>query len=202
MEVTRWADPLGAELWLADVNGVPPEEWAVLFARMDPARQAHCQRYRRQADRRQCILADALARHALGQVTGADPASIVFSFQPGGKPQAAGLDIAFSLSHSCSLVLCATAPFPVGVDLQRHRPLSPALVRRLSRAGYKGDNDADFFDWWVRQESAGKLTGQGLSLSPLPSGLVFSQQTLERPDGRYSCCLCVKKSSLDGEKMV
>lgn len=202
MEVTHWADPLGAELWLADVNDVPPEAWETLFAQMDPPRQERCQRYRRQADRRRCILADALARHALSQATGADPASIVFELQPGGKPRAVGLDMEFSLSHSGSLVLCATAPFPVGVDLQRHRPLSPALVRRLARAGYQGDNDADFFDWWVRQESAGKLTGQGLSLSPLPSGLAFSQRTLERPDGRYSSCLCAKKSSLSQREMV
>lgn len=202
MEVTHWEDPLGAAWWLSDLNDVAPAAWGGLFAQMAPARQMRCQRYRREADQRRCILADALIRHALSRETGAEAASIVFELQPGGKPQAVGLDMEFSLSHSGSLVLCATAPFPVGVDLQRHRALSPALVRRLARAGYEGNSDTEFFSWWVRQESAGKLTGKGLSLSPLPSGLGFSQRTLERADGTYSCCLCTKKSSLPSQKMV
>lgn len=196
MEVERQEGPGGSVLWLTSLEGVAEHEWPALYGQMDPQRQGRCGRYRRQTDRRLCVLADALVRHALGQVTGQDPASIVFRLQEGGKPFAPGLSVQFSLSHSGSLALCATAPFPVGADLQRHRPLSPALTRRLARAGYRGSGEADFFAWWVRQEAAGKLTGKGLSLAPLPPGLVFWDGGLERTDGRYSYCLCAEKASL------
>lgn len=196
MEVTRREGPGGSVLWLAAPENVARGEWPALYARMDPRRQSRCERCRRPVDRQLCILADALARHALGEIAGRDPASIVFQRQEGGKPFAPGLDVAFSLSHSGSLVLCATAPFPVGADLQLHRPLRPALPRRMARAGYRGKSEADFFAWWVRQESAGKLTGRGLSLAPLPPGLSFFEGTLDRPEGRYSYCLCAEGASL------
>lgn len=196
MEVERQEGPGGIVLWQVCVEGVAEREWPELYAQMDPVRQSRCGRYRRQADRRLCVLADALARHALSQVTGRDPASILFQEQEGGKPFAPGLGVEFSLSHSGSLVLCATAPFPVGADLQLHRPLHPALPRRMARAGYRGSGEADFFAWWVHQEAAGKLTGRGLSLSPLPSGLFFWDGGLEREEGRYSYCLCAKRASL------
>lgn len=202
MEVTRLDGPGGSGLWLAPLDGMAEGEWSALYAQMDPQRQHRCQRYRRLDDRRLCILADALARHALGQITGRDPASVVFQLQAGGKPFAPGLGVEFSLSHSGALVLCATAPFPVGADLQLHRPLRPALTRRMARAGYRGDDGADFFPWWVRQEAAGKLTGRGLSLAPLPSGLSFWEGELERTEGRYSYCLCAQGSSLSSNSMI
>lgn len=202
MVVTRQEGPGGSALWLAALEDVSDREWSGLYTQMDPARQRRCDRYRRPVDRKLCVLADALARHALGQVTGQDPASIVFQCQEGGKPFAPGVGIEFSLSHSGSLALCATAPFPVGADLQLHRPLRPALPRRMARAGYQGSGEADFFAWWVHQEAAGKLTGRGLSLAPLPESLAFWDGTLDRTDGRYSYCICGEKASLFPIKMV
>lgn len=202
MEVTRLEGPGDSAVWLAALEDVPEREWPGLYAQMDPQRQYRCGRCRRPVDQKLCVLADALARHALGQVTGQDPASIVFQRQEGGKPFAPGLGVAFSLSHSGLLALCATAPFPVGADLQLHRPLRPALLRRMTRAGYQGSSEADFFSWWVRQESAGKLTGRGLSLAPLPEGLTFFEGALDRPEGRYSYCLCAEKASLFPAEMI
>lgn len=202
MEVTRLDGLGGSGLWLAPLDGVAAGEWSALYAQMDPQRQRRCGRYRRQTDQQLCILADALARHALSRITGHDPASVVLQLREGGKPFAPGLGVEFSLSHSGALVLCATALFPVGADLQLHRPLTPALTRRMARAGYRGESEADFFSWWVRQEAAGKLTGRGLSLSPLPADLIFWEGALERTEGRYSYCLCARGSSLSANSML
>lgn len=196
MEVTKKEGPGGSILWLAALEGVAGGEWPGLYAQMDQDRQRRCDRYRRPTDRQLCVLADALARYALGRIAGQNPSSIVLQRQEGGKPYAPGLGVEFSLSHSGSLALCATAPFPVGADVQLHRPLRPALPRRMARAGYQGSSEADFFSWWVRQESAGKLTGRGLFLSPLPEGLAFFEGTLERTEGSYSYCLCAQRASL------
>lgn len=186
----------GLRLWLARLGDLEAGEWPRLYAQMDGKRQERCRRYRRQTDQRRCILADALARAALCRGTALSPGEVTFEKEPGGKPRATGLDKHFSLSHSGSLVLCAVAGFPVGADIQRARPVPESLTRRMERSGYRGSSEEDFFAWWVRQEAAGKLTGKGLSLAPLPPGLVFWDGGLERAEGRYSYCLCAEKASL------
>lgn len=195
MKVQRLDLPGGATLWLGRVEEVEPGEWPALYAQMDPARQARCNRYRRGADKRRCVLADALARHALSQATGFPPKTLRFAQAPGGKPSAVGVERHFSLSHSGSLVLCAEGPTPLGADVQRWRRVSDSLLRRAARAGCAGDTEAAFFAWWTRQEAAGKLTGDGLRLGRLPAGLTFWEKILDEPDGTYSLCVCTREGS-------
>ncbi len=132
----------GVTLWLARTGEVEPEEWPRLFEQMDPSRQERCRRYRREADQKRCILADALARLALSEGTALAPGALAFAQTPEGKPYAVGLDRHFSLSHSGELVLCAVADFPVGADVQLRRPVSQAMTRRMARAGSQGANAA------------------------------------------------------------
>ncbi len=185
----------GVTLWLARTGEVEPEEWPRLFEQMDPSRQERCRRYRREADQKRCILADALARLALSEGTALAPGALAFAQTPEGKPYAVGLDRHFSLSHSGELVLCAVADFPVGADVQLRRPVSQTMTRRMARAGYRGEREEDFFAWWVRQEAAGKLAGTGLSLEPLEPGLEFRSGALEERSGQYFYCVCAGKGA-------
>ncbi len=196
MEWRHWQAGPGVGAWLGSVDDVPGHIWPEWFARMDRQRQVRCRRLRRDRDKALCILADALARHALCALTGADPAAVAFARAPGGKPYAPGLKAEFSLSHSGSLVLCAGAPFPLGADLQRHKPVSGALLRRARQAGYDGQSEADFFRWWTGQEAAGKLSGQGLRLEPPPEGLWWSQGRLDGPEGAYSYSICARPETM------
>lgn len=190
METRHWAVGEHITVWLASLENVGPEEWPCLFGQMDAFRQARCQRYRRLADRKRCILADALARLALANASGREPGSFSFAVREGGKPFVPGLPWEFSLSHSGELILCAVAPFPVGADIQRVRPVSPALLRRAARAGYEGSGGEDFFRWWTCQEAAGKFTGRGLRLGPLPEDVDFWNAAVE---GGYFVSICAEK---------
>lgn len=194
MRTERWTLS-GVRLWLARLEEVEREEWPALYGQMSRERQARCDRYRREADQRRCVLADALARLALSEGTKLASEELAFAQAPGGKPYAVGLDKHFSLSHSGALVLCAVADFPVGVDVQRKRPVTEALTRRMARAGYRGESEEDFFAWWVRQEAAGKLTGRGLSLRPPELELEFRQGGLEERSGQYFYCICAPKGA-------
>lgn len=195
MVAEHWQAAPGLEAWLACVADVPPGDWEALYGQMDPLRRRRCRRYRRDEDKARCILADALARHTLHALTGAAPDAIRFSRSQRGKPWAPDLGVHFSLSHSGALVLCAAAPFPVGADIQRHRPVSDALLRRALAAGCAEPTPAAFFPWWVRQEAAGKLTGRGLSLSPLPPGLCFWDGETCRDGERYHFSICAHPGS-------
>lgn len=168
---------------------MPDGDWAVLYRQMSAQRRRYCDSFPHPDRRRTHILASALARLALSELTGLPPEDVALDRTPSGKPYAPGLDCHFSLSHSSHLVLCAAAPFPVGCDLQRRRKVSPALLRRVARAGFSGPEE-DFFPWWTRQEAAGKLSGRGLLLSPLPPGLTFWQGTFSREGEDFDYCLC------------
>lgn len=195
MEYQTWQAGPGIGVFLASIHAVPSGEWPELYARMSPQRQERCDRYRRESDRQRCVLADALARAALASLSGVAPEAIALSTPPKGRPHAPGLGLEFSLSHSGSLVLCAAAPFPVGADIQRGRPISQAMARRLARAGYQGRSEEEFFAWWTRQEAGGKLLGSGLALRPLPPGLAFSPGALDGPDGKYFYCVAWEKGT-------
>lgn len=202
MVAEHWSVGHGVEVWLAAVDDVPTQEWPTLFSQMEPQRQSRCLRYRREEDRARCVLADALARHALSLRLGVAPAAIPLAKGDGGKPYAVGLPVHFSLSHSGALVLCALAPFPVGADVQRHIPVSDALLARCAKAGYTGHTPAAFFRWWCRQEAAGKLSGAGFSFAPLPEGLWFSDGRRERDGADYAYSICAHRAFLSRRDVI
>ncbi len=196
LDAKSWEVMPGVWVWLASRHAVARGEWDALYRQMEPRRQARCDRYARPADAQRCILADALTRLALSTLSGRAPQTLSFETRPGGKPYVPGLGVEFSLSHSGELALCAAAHFPVGADLQRARPLSPSLTKKMARAGYDGHSEDDFFRWWVRQEAAGKLSGQGLRLRPIPQPPLCHLDTLEVEDQRYYYCVCAKASEM------
>ena len=52
-------------------------------------------------------------------------------------------------------VLAGVSDAPIGVDIERLRPVSPAALRRLA----PGVEERDFFPCWVRREARAKLDG-------------------------------------------
>lgn len=193
MEYQTWEVGSGIRVYLASIHAVPQGDWSVLYAQMPPARQARCQRYRQASHRQRCILAHALAREALAAISKAAPETIGLCYPSKGRPYAPSGEGEFSLSHSGAYVLCAAATFPVGADLQRQRPVSETMVRRMTRAGYGGSSEEDFLRWWVRQEAGGKLLGTGLILRPLPPNMVFHSGEFQGEDGKYFYSIAEKK---------
>ena len=124
-------------------------------------------------------------------------------------PGEAGLHL--SLSHSGGLWCCALAPNPVGVDVERRRPVR---VRALSARFFHpeedalllthGDEPALFFDLWTGKEAALKRLGLGLGFG-LPSFSAAGERALggwlRRFDALagYSLCLCSQTSPNEEE---
>jgi phosphopantetheinyl transferase len=74
-----------------------------------------------------------------------------------------------SISHSGSVVACAVARRPVGLDVEApERPPRESLVRRMctpaeaAEVAAATDSTAAFFRLWVRKEAVSKATGAGL----------------------------------------
>lgn len=86
----------------------------------------------------------------------------------------------FSLSHSGNLVVCAVSSVPIGVDLERERPVRPGIAARWftpEEQNLLASDPSAFFDLWMAKEAVLKEIGCGLcgelknvsvQLSPAP----------------------------------
>jgi 4'-phosphopantetheinyl transferase len=89
---------------------------------------------------------------------------------PHGKPELAGRELEFNVSHSGELALIAVSDAgPIGVDVEQHRALPDpaAFARRFFSAGEAADAGADLaalFRCWCRKEAWLKAQGVGLDL--------------------------------------
>ena len=75
--------------------------------------------------------------------------------------------IFWSLAHKSTMVAAVAAPEPVGIDIERIRPYSQGLHRRLaSRAEWDLADRCDaslFFRYWTAKEAVLKAVGKGLT---------------------------------------
>lgn len=80
-----------------------------------------------------------------------------------GKPYFEGsmAEIHFNLSHCANSVVCAIAPYEIGVDVQDVRKMSESLVKRLlpSQVNSTPENTTEL---WTRLEAISKLLGSGI----------------------------------------
>lgn len=67
-------------------------------------------------------------------------------------------EVRFSLSHTRGAALAGVSDRPVGVDVERLRPVRTAALRRTEGAA----SETEFFQTWVRREARCKLRGIGV----------------------------------------
>jgi len=126
---------------------------------------------------------------------------------PNEKPYLPDGSVQFSVTHSGGIWMACLSPFPVGLDLQIHKPkysigvakryFHPTELVLLESAKADGSDTALFFDLWCARESYAKYTGDGVAAldknystrtSPVPLyPLTFRQG--------YSLYLCTRLPS-------
>ena len=65
----------------------------------------------------------------------------------------------FNLSHTTGAVLIGVSDEPIGVDIERIRPVSLRAMQRIAGAS----TEQEFFRSWVRREARTKRSGTGVS---------------------------------------
>ena len=148
------------------------EHYAAAYAAVSPARREKTDRFRFEKDKRLCLGAELLLRHAL-RAGGVGEVPMVFDHGAQGKPYFNGSGVFFNLSHSGEYVVCALAPYEVGCDVEQITPIDLNIARRFFfRSEYddiaaqtteKARNEL-FFRCWTLKESFMKVTGLGMKL--------------------------------------
>jgi len=143
---------------------------------LSDAEQSRLARISASARREQFIAGRRLARQILAAAHGGDPAAWVLTAPDAGPPTVSGPapgPIHLSISHSGTLVACAVAASPVGVDLEVPRRArdffaladavcSPAERARL-HAAEPARREALFHECWTLKEAWLKSRGEDMS---------------------------------------
>ncbi len=91
----------------------------------------------------------------------------------GGKPWFPAFpQVHFNLSHSQDVAVCAVGEAPLGVDVEKIRPVRPSLARRMLTEGERrrleavraDERDREMLSLWTLKESLAKALGTGLAL--------------------------------------
>ena len=188
------------------------ERYASAYAAVSPARREKSDRFRFETDKRLCLGAELLLRHAL-RAEGLGEIPMVFTYGAQGKPYLKDGGVFFSLSHSGEYVVCALAPFEVGCDVEQITTIDLNIARRFFFRSEYEDIAAQetqaarsdlFFRYWTLKESFMKVTGLGMKL-PLDAfeivhgGEITVRQSVDKRKYRfaefdglagYKCALC------------
>ncbi len=121
------------------------------------------------------LLADILLNFALHQTLPAELAcNVTIKRTPKGKPFVSGIKhpIHFSISHSAPWVLCAVASLPVGIDIEKERPLKKDIFKKyfskeensllLKTTCSSKEIKNSFFTLWTLKESFAKAEGKSI----------------------------------------
>lgn len=173
--------PGGLELWFLSAGELAPR-FAALAGLLSPDEHQRAARLVRPADRDRFILFRGILREILGRYEGVgQPADLVFTYGPAGKPTLAGHpNLHFNLTHAADRMVLAVAGHPVGVDVE---PLNlDTSVNELARRFFRPEEAEAlvllsgeglrkrFFRLWTAKEALLKAFGWGLGrLESLPS---------------------------------
>lgn len=106
-----------------------------------------------------------------------------------GKPEFEGYpDVQFNISHTRGAVLVGLHNDPLGVDIERIRPVSERTMQRIAGTATK----QEFFESWVRRESRSKWNGAGLGTLREAEGPAMRGERIVYLDTfpGYVACLC------------
>jgi len=181
-----------------------PEAIARDAALVSERRRRKALRLKKPQDRANSLAAELLAREAL-EAFGLSPE--LLCFDAAGRPFVREDAVFLSLSHSGEYAVCAVSDRPVGVDVQRIRPVSPRVIARVCTAREReqlesaADPQAVFARLWALKEAWRKANPDAAlaqmlraEFSHSPAGEIeglagFCYTLSDGPEG-YALALC------------
>jgi 4'-phosphopantetheinyl transferase len=163
-----------------NIRVLSDESYTHYYSLMSEEKKQRVDRFRFDDDKKRTIVGELLARRAISKWCGVSEESIVFETTANGKPYAKNLNVEFNISHSADMVVCVVDDKPVGVDIEKIRPVDLNTAKRIFREeeiqyifGCTSNTDnynhylndvvlQRFFELWTKKEAYGKLVGMGL----------------------------------------
>jgi 4'-phosphopantetheinyl transferase len=173
--VTEWELPANeVHCWTFIPGRFPVEEMTALLC---PEERTRAARFKFDGDRIEYVVCRGVLRSLLARYLDGEARGLRFAYSAKGKPRLAvernrtGLEFSVTHSHGAA-VIAVTWGHPVGVDVERVRPLAdlPAMVQTCFAVEEqeefwslpKSVQLRAFLTGWTRKEAVLKATGEGL----------------------------------------
>jgi 4'-phosphopantetheinyl transferase len=162
---------------LNDLETMDDLTFLKLLTNIPDENQKRIKKFAKPDDAKKVLLADILVRYVVASEMKISSKTIEFNHNRYGKPFLKGnYRLYFNVSHSGNWIVCAIDDEPVGIDIEKIRPIEfETLEQFFSGEEYKmlmAKNPENwqlfFFDLWTLKESYIKAVGEGLSI-PLKS---------------------------------
>lgn len=167
---------------IAAVADFSEAELAAAYDTLSPSRKAHIDQFRHAGARAQSLAAEALLRRLLGQL-GIDAAVVRL---PSGQPVLADGSAFISIAHCEDYVVCAVNPSPIGIDIEKIRPVKKGMAEKICTAEelqYVQESEERFFEVWTAKEAYFKMQGTGITNFQNINILTLPRQTFRQ--GEY-----------------
>ncbi len=166
------------KVYLCDCARLTERDLPAYLDALPPGRRAYAVRYRLAPDRATAAVGFLLVAK---MIRDRDPRFPLSDWAIGehGKPFIPGAPFAFSLSHADGLCAAVLSGSVIGLDVERIRPLRPALLPRFCTPDEIAlcEKDPDLaVKIWTRREARAKENGRGIGqkLTELSEGGVTS----------------------------
>ncbi len=118
------------------------------------------------------------------------PKQIEIIREDGKKPRFDCDEVFFNLSHSHGVVMLGISHAPIGVDIEKIRPIDFKKFDFIS-----AEDEEEFFEKWTERESYLKFTGEGLGAlrCEIPEDAHFEHFPVY--DG-YHACVCAEEQNI------
>lgn len=163
---------MAIDLWAVRLErGLTDHETELLMGLLPPERRERLLRLRPEEKRREPLCAYLTLCMALRERYGWKKLPEIALTELGKPYFPEHPDVHFNISHTTGAVLVGVSGEPVGVDIEKIRPVSRRAMQRLAAAS----TEKEFFQSWVRREARSKRSGAGISTmmrseSPLQYG--------------------------------
>lgn len=112
------------------ISQVTIEEYRHYFSYMDFKKQNRVMAYKKEDDKLRTVAGEMLVRNMLSSYCHIPKGKIVIKIDDKGKPYAVGC-VEFNISHSEGMVVCAISDNPIGIDVEKIRPIDTSILCRL-----------------------------------------------------------------------
>lgn len=157
------------------------------YAQLSASRKEHIDRLRQPEDKARSLAAELLVQKLLQEQYGITCG--VLHRSASGQPYLSGCDLHVSISHCDRMIACAISREPVGIDVEKIRPIDLSICRHVctdAEKAYVGTDGTEgqlcrdpeilhrFFEVWTAKEAYFKKCGTGITdlksvnILPLP----------------------------------
>lgn len=131
-----------------DINNLTNEEYQKWFSFMVKEKQDRVSRFKDEERQKCSVAGEMLVKEHIGNALNIASESIEILIDQNEKPYIKNCNIHFNISHCENILVCAFSESPIGIDIEKIRPISLNITKRFFSEneqeyvfGHKPDNE-------------------------------------------------------------